>query len=130
MRRHGYLRAFAAVLSAYGLVLQAVLLGLVLGVTAAPSTGAPAAWAVLCNNSGLASSPDGAPAGQKGARVPACCVAGACGLSFGLPGAPVGLPPVFALLAHAPPHLELKDALHPGPRGHLPQARAPPAAFA
>lgn len=126
MGRHRHLRAFAAVLAAYGLVLQAVLVGLVLGATAAPAAHVAPAWAVLCNASGLVPAPDGAPSGQKGARAPTCCVAGACGLAVGLPGAPSVLPPVPVRLAEAISPAASPEGVHQGPRGHLPQARAPP----
>lgn len=129
MRREGHLRAFAAVLSAYGLVLQAVLLGLVLGATAAPSTDTPRAWAVLCNASGLVPTPDGAPSGQK-ARLPACCLAGACGLALGPPGALASLPPIPTSFTDVPAPIASGDSIPRAGRGRLAQARGPPGAAA
>ncbi len=121
------MHAVAATLAAYGLVLQALLMGLVLGTTAAPASGSRPAWAILCNPSGNAIGQDGAPSGQKGGgRAPTCCVAGACGLSFGLPGAPASLPPVPLRVAHLSQRPEAQVFLLGSPRGHLPQARAPP----
>ena len=121
------MHAVAATLAAYGLVLQALLMGLVLGTTAAPASGSRPAWAILCNPSGNAIGPDGAPSGQKGGgRAPTCCIAGACGLSFGLPGVPVTLPPAPARIAHLSLRPETRAFLFRSLRGHLPQARAPP----
>jgi len=126
MRRQPKMRAVAATLAAYGLVLQALLMGLVLGSTAAPASGSRPAWAILCNPSGIAVGQDGAPSGSNGGRAPTCCIAGACGLSFGLPGAPVALPPVPAQVAHRSLGPETRIFFFGSPRGHLPQARAPP----
>ena len=121
------MHAVAATLAAYGLVLQALLMGLVLGTTAAPASGSRPAWAILCNASGSAIGPDGAPSGQKGGgRAPTCCIAGACGLSFGLPGVPAALPPAPVHIAHLSQRPEAQVFLLGSPRGHLPQARAPP----
>lgn len=123
-RRHSHLRAFAALLAAYGLVLQALLLGLMLGVSAAAASSSSPGWLVLCTPSGTTPTPEG---GGPKTGAPTCCVAGACGLAFGLPGGtatPLDIPLRFAQAAVLPP---ARAIMAPQRRGHLPQARAPPA---
>lgn len=123
MRRHSHLRTCAAILAAYGLVLQALLLGLVLGVSAAAASSTAPGWLVLCTPSGTTPAPDG---GGPKTAAPTCCVAGACGLAFGLPGGTVAaldIPVRFAEAAVLPAE---RATVIPQRRGHLPQARAPP----
>lgn len=128
MRRHRTLRALVAVASAYGLVLQALLLGLVLGLTAAPASSSPTAWAVLCNPSRTV--PADAPGAGGAPHAPTCCVAGACGLALGLAGAPLPLLPEPTRQAGEQLQPQVRDLVLRVARGHLPQARAPPLAAA
>lgn len=122
MRLHRHMRGVVGLLAAYGLVVQAFVLALALGASAA-SSAAP----ILCMPSRVVAGDSGEPS-NGAAHLPDCCVVGNCGVAGALNGSPA--PSTAAPVAFVPADYG-RAGRADAPRGSRLgawQARAPPVA--